>query len=290
VKHAVSVWLAAVMLLALSACIAPVSQTDEIFEATRTATVMPSPTETIVWFPPTPTRTPVPTTEVIATPDLRPQRGSELLVDDFSDGGHWQVGQSPDGSIAYGRSELTLAVRQPRAALTSLRDGPPLNDFYLEMTTRANLCRGADMYGLLVRAASVDDYYRFLINCNGELRVERITDGRSLPIQDWVPSGIIPAGSPVELRIAISASGRVMRLFINDIHQFDVSDPVISGGTVGVYARSTGESALTVSFSDLVVTALLPNGEIMSLESTPEPPDDACPLDTYTGRPRCEDK
>jgi hypothetical protein len=279
-----------VILLALSACIAPPVQAPEMMEETPAATIMPTTTETIVWFPPTPTRTPVPTTEMLPTPDLRPNRGPELLVDDFSDAGNWQVGQSPDGSIAYGRSELTLAVRQPRVALTSLRNGPQLDDFYLEITTRASLCRGADMYGLLLRAASEDDYYRFLINCNGDMRVERIMDGRSLPVQDWIPSGIIPAGSPVELRVGVMASGREIRFFINDLHQFDISDPVIPSGTVGVYARSAGESALTVSFSNLVVTALTGEAESTALEGDAIPTEAACPLDIYTGRPRCEDK
>jgi len=255
---AVFAWVVFAALLALSACAPPVAPAQESPAETPTATHTPPATETIVWFPPTPTRTPAPTIAIEPTPDLRPARGPELLVDDFSDAGHWQVGQSDSGSIAYGRNELTLAVRQPRAALTSLRDGPELGDFYLEITTKANLCRGADMYGLLLRAASPDDYYRFLINCNGELRLERIMEGRSLPLVDWTQSGIVPVGSPVVLRIGVSASGNELSFYINDLHQFDISDPVHSSGVVGVYVRSTGDSALTISFSDLVVTGLSP--------------------------------
>jgi hypothetical protein len=198
---------------------------------------------------------------VTPTPDPRPARGPELLVDDFTDSGHWQVVQSAAGSVAYGRSELTLAVRQSKASVSSLRDGPELGDFYLEITTKASLCRGDDTYGLLLRAASANDYYRFLINCNGELRVERILDGRSLPLQDWTQSGIVPAGSPVVLRIGVVASGRQMSFFINDLHQLDIDDRTHSSGRVGVYARSSGDSALSVSFSDLVVTGLAPGGE-----------------------------
>jgi hypothetical protein len=286
---AVLAWLVLVMVLALAAC-APLEPSVQSFQETPTATPMPSPTETIVWFPPTPTRTPAPTQTVMPTPDLRPVRGPELLVDDFSDAGQWQVGQSGSGSVAYGRSELTLAVRQPKGSLTSFRDGPQFGDFYLEITTKANLCRGADMYGLLLRAASQDDYYRFLINCNGELRLERIMDGRSLPVQDWVQSGIVPVGSPVVLRVAVLASGRELSFFIDDLHQFDISDPVLTSGAVGVYARSTGDTALTVSFSDLVVTELTPDVGTAVLEATPPVADEGCPLDIYTGRPRCEDK
>lgn len=281
-------WLVVLLLAVLTACTAaPVLEEPT---PTLEPLVQPTPTATIVWFPPTPTRTLAPTLEMTPTPDPQPARGVELLVDNFTDEGHWQVGQSTSGSVAYGRSELTLAVREPKAALTSLRDGPDLGDFYLDVTVNVNLCRGPDMYGLLLRAASPDDYYRFLINCNGELRLERIMDGRSLPVQDWISSGVIPSGSPVVLRIGVLASGRDISFFINDIHQFDISDPVIPSGTIGVYARSMGDSALTVSFSDLLVTALLPAAENLAIEGTPEIPEGACPQDVYTGRPRCEDK
>jgi hypothetical protein len=254
------IWLALVVLGGMSACVAPAPVQEEMAASPMAAATL-TPTETIVWFPPTPTRTPFPTQAVTPTPDPRPARGSELLVDDFTDNGHWPVSQSAAGSVAYGRSELTLAVRQSKASVSSLRDGPELGDFYLEITTKASLCRGGDMYGLLLRAASANNSYRFLINCNGELRVERILDGRSLPLQDWTQSGIVPAGSPVVLRIGVVASGRQMSIFINDLHQLDIDDRTFSSGRVGVYARSSGDSALSVSFSDLVVTELMPEVE-----------------------------
>ncbi|MEN4099067.1 MAG: hypothetical protein ROW52_04035, partial [Anaerolineaceae bacterium] len=54
-----------------------------------------------------------------------------------------------------------------------------------------------------------------------------------------------------------------------DIEQFTISDPVHSSGTLGLFARSTGDTALTVSFSDLVVTALLPENSGDAAHATP---------------------
>jgi hypothetical protein len=44
-----------------------------------------------------------------------------------------------------------------------------------------------------------------------------------------------------------------MRFFINDQYQFSVSDPLFPSGAIGVFVRSAGETAVTVSFSDLDV-------------------------------------
>jgi hypothetical protein len=49
-----------------------------------------------------------------------------------------------------------------------------------------------------------------------------------------------------------------MHFFVNDEFQFSVSDRIHPSGFLGVFARSTGENAVTVSFSDLVVHQLQP--------------------------------
>jgi hypothetical protein len=44
-----------------------------------------------------------------------------------------------------------------------------------------------------------------------------------------------------------------MKFFINDQYQFTVNDPSLQIGSIGVFARSQGENAVTVNFSELVV-------------------------------------
>ena len=46
--------------------------------------------------------------------------------------------------------------------MLSLREGELPGDAYLEITVTPSLCRDADAYGLLLRAASVWTFYRFL--------------------------------------------------------------------------------------------------------------------------------
>ncbi len=83
--------------------------------------------------------------------------------------------------------------------------------------------------------------------------VERINSGVKLIIFDPVPSGDAPAGAPGEVKIGIWAVGREMRLFLNDRFQFSVMDKSFPSGALGVFARSAGDTPMSVTFSDLTV-------------------------------------
>ena len=55
------------------------------------------------------------------------------------------------------------------------------------------------------------------------------------------------------LRLGVWMVGSEMRIFVDDVFQFLVRDPLISGKQVGVFLRSTGANAATVNFSNLVI-------------------------------------
>lgn len=227
----------------------------EVFP-TETPPPSATPTATIQWFPPTETPRPLATPTALPTADLRPGIGNLILEDNFEENPLWQTQRSAAGSVAFGKEELTLAVSQPQGTLFSFRSEPALDDFYLEITASPSLCRGADMYGLLLRAASPQDTYRFLIACNGMLRLERIKNSKVAILQDWTPSAQVPPGSPLVLRLGVWALNNELRFFINDVYQFGVHDTVWRRGRLGVFARSAGKSALTVNFSLLEVYSL----------------------------------
>ncbi len=219
--------------------------------ATATLTLTPSPT--IVWFPPTNTPTPYPTLEMTPTPDQRSGIGDLLFADDFSTGEGWPLTTSARGNVALGVNELTLTVFEPRAAVSSVRQGVVFSDFYLEITARTSLCQGEDEFGLLFRAASQVDFYRFSLSCDGQTRLDRLVGGTASSPQPWLVTSAVPSAAPSTLKLAVWAVGREMRFFINDQFQFTVSDPMLLSGGVGVFARAAGDTAVTVNFSDLVI-------------------------------------
>lgn len=234
--------------LLLSAACLPLDST--LPTATPSPTDSSTQTPTIVWFPPsaTPTRLAVPT--YTGTPEMSPGIGKVALSDDFSDDSVWDTATSENGSATIGNNHLTLTV-QPGIYLASLRRQGTLRDFYAEITARPSLCRGEDNYGLIVRGTG-NYFYRFVLTCNRQIRAERINSGTKLPIYETVSSGDAP-GAPGEVRIGIWAVGSEMRLFLNGRYQFSVTEKSFPSGALGVYVRSTGDTPVTVTFSDLKV-------------------------------------
>jgi hypothetical protein len=221
-----------------------------------TETSAPTPTPTIVWFPPTATFTPFPTPVITPTPDLLTDLGEIMLTDDFSTAEEWSLHSGSDGGVALSKGELTVAIKGSKAFIFSIRDEPELTDFYIEITANPNLCKGADEYGLLLRVSDAEDYYRYSLSCDSQVRLDRVIGFNASSPQPWLLSGDVPPGAPSVSRIGAWLSGSEMRFFVNGQHQFTVNDPMLSSGRIGIFARSTGANAVTINFSDLVIRSL----------------------------------
>jgi hypothetical protein len=264
-------YLLLLFLLTLSACQIPTPSPLPTLEmSTPTATMTPLPTQTIQWFPATSTPTSMPTRTIMSTPDQRPGIGPALLHDDYSDISAWPTSRNENGSLAYGKNEFTIAIANPGSSLSSIRSEPILEDYYLEITASPSLCQQDDSYGLILRATA-DVFYRWVINCNGMSRLERVKSGRYTIIQDWVPSGQIPIGFPAVLKLGVWARGEEMRFFVGDVFQFGVTDPTPASGQIGLFARSQGTSAVTISFSDLTIYQLEDVPVQVTISETPSP-------------------
>jgi hypothetical protein len=186
---------------------------------------------------------------------MRPGLGEIFVSDKVLDPAMWDTAQSDEAGAVIDGGRLTLAA-QSQVYMTSLRQGLVLDDFYAEITARPGLCRGEDSYGFLLRANAVAGY-RFSLYCNGMVSAERVSVGKRYDLQKPIPSGDVPPGAPGEVRIGVWAVGDELRLFLNGRYQFTVTEPSYSSGTVGVFVNSAGDSAVTVSFSDLTVQEVL---------------------------------
>ena len=254
----VKIYLVCLLIFGVCACTLTTATPSVLATPTDTPTPLARLTPTIVWFPPTATPTLFPTPIVTPTADMRPQIGSPLLEDDFTSHKGWSVSQSDVGSVAYGKDELTIAIGETNAYLFSVREEPIFTDFYLEITAEPNLCSGLDEYGVLFRVSPAIDYYRFSLSCDGQVRLDRVSGGTASSPQPWLFSGAVPPGAPSTSRLGISAIGDEMRFFVNGQYQFTINDPLLTSGGVGVFARSMNKKAVTVNFSNLVVSEVIP--------------------------------
>lgn len=247
-------WIIIVLMLLTSCLPTQTSVPTLLHSTTAIPSYTPTSTSTVVWFPATPTRTPFPTsTPLPPTPELRPGLGVMILYDEFNTADAWTLSDSAKGSVALGKNKLTIAIASQKTYLSSIRSQPLFGNFYAEITASPNLCRGTDEYGLLIRVNSAQDFYRFSITCDGHTRLDRVYHGEASSPQPFIMGIKVPVGSPSSSSLGVWALNNEMRFFINDAYQFTVRDPLLSSGAIGIFARSTGETAVTVNFSNLMV-------------------------------------
>jgi hypothetical protein len=230
-----------------------------------TATVTPSftPTATVDWFPatPTPTGTPRPTAAPQLTlPDQQTGLGDLLVRDDFTDPELWATLQSPSGNIAFGENNLTLALAREESTLVSIsRHGVPA-DFYLSIGIETALCSPEDAFGLTFWEDAGGNFYRLLLNCSGQYRLELVQGGQTIPLQDWETARRMQPGAPAFHKLGLWAREGGFRLYINDTFQFEEKLAQGRSGLLSVFARTHSSAALTVKFSDLEIYEVASEG------------------------------
>jgi hypothetical protein len=245
------------LVLLVSSCLAP-GVLEPTAEPTPTLTATAAPSPTVIWFPPTDTPVITPTLEVSPTPGVMAELGEVIFRDPFTSSEGWTIPTSDRGQINIAGGEIDIIINQPRSFLMANLEKPDLGDFYAEITANPVLCTSRDEYGFLFRVYGLNQYYRLGISCAGEIRLDRFFGGGSVVLYPWTRSASVPVGAPSESKLAVLSVGDQIYFYINGDPQFSVSDQPIGVGSFGVYARSVGENALTVTFSDLLVREVLP--------------------------------
>jgi len=240
-----------VLVLTLSSCASLVPSPTPTPTSPPTATVTP----TIVWFPPTSTRTPLPSPVVQATQEPLPGIGEEIFTDAFDQPELWNTAVSPVAAVIVADDQLTLSVNSEISPtlLVSLRSEPLVQNFYIEVTASLNLCRGNDRYGVIFRANGSGSYFRYVLNCTGQTRFEKVVAGQASAPRDWLTSPLAPAGAPGEVRIGVWAAGSELRFYLNGRYQYTIEDATFLSGTVGLFVSSYTATPTSISFSEMTV-------------------------------------
>ncbi|GAB4522740.1 MAG: hypothetical protein Fur0018_04870 [Anaerolineales bacterium] len=222
-----------------------------------TATAPPeTATPTVVWFPPTLTPTLPPTVQ--AVPDtpvpVGLPHGALLLHDTFQEQTSlWLSNPVAGGRITLQRNEITFTASESKTYLFSIRSQPALQDFAVQVEVSLNLCQGLDEYGLLIRSTPPNNFYRFSLSCDGQVRIDRLYNGSVTSPQPWALSGYAPRGAPGAVRLGVRAQGKTLAFYVNDVLHYTITDPSPAVGQIGLFVRNISASPLSISFRNLQI-------------------------------------
>lgn len=234
----------------LSGC-APATEIATI-EPVVTQPVESTSTPTVVWFPATATSTLPPVDTATPDPAATPILGSLIFSDPFTGNDPWQNEQNATGYVIVKDGTLTLAVKSTRGSLVSFRNNTQLTNFYLETTATVGLCKDDDQIGVLFRVNGSQSFYRFLLNCQGQVSLQQVAGGTPVVLVDWTPGNVSP-GLYQPITIGIWQSGSKIRVYMNNGLLFEATSDYFKSGGIGFYAHAAGENALTVNFTSLNV-------------------------------------
>ncbi len=198
--------------------------------------------------------------------------GTLLAQDTFSGSALWKSASVNSGDIIVSGEKITLAVKKEKGMLAVMRGETLPDDYYLEMTAEVRMCRGEDAIGVFFRAPNDQAGYRLMIGCDGRIALQQVIGGSPHPIVDWMNSHTLQPGLPFPIKIGILASGKTIRIFLNQVQQIEVNTDLFREGGLGVYARSASDTPLTVNFSEIKIyePALVSENEA-GISSTADP-------------------
>ena len=133
-------------------------------------------TPTTDWFPVTAT-SPALNTQTVSPPTPTPIFvGSLILIDEFDQPNFWDTSNTIVASSSIENNKLTLSVNQP-AQITTMRNQPSLDNFRMDVKVTAKICGTNGSYGIIFRSSNPSNLYRFIINCDKTIEIQRILNG-----------------------------------------------------------------------------------------------------------------
>lgn len=226
-------------------------------EPSATATLRPTPTVSIPTLIPTASVTPAPTSS--PSPALLADVGAIAFDARFTDDEGWAVGSDTGGGASLSSGSLVLAVSLANASRYVLAPAPPVADFLLEASLRASLCAGTDEIGVMFRVSPQGDHYRFTLDCQGDVRVTRVTGGAAVSLAGPVDvPGAIP-GAPARNRLSVLGRGDSFTFLVNGEQVLRLRDPLLPSGQVGFFVRSSSQGQTTAALDALRLWTLPPS-------------------------------
>ena len=246
-----------IIIIFISACaINPAQISTQIVTTTPSPSAIPqTATPTTDWFPVTAT-SPALTTQTLSPPTPTPIFiGSLILKDEFDQPNFWDTSNTIVASSSIENNKLTLSVNQP-AQITTMRNQPSLDNFRMDVKVTAKICGTNGSYGIIFRSSNPSNFYRFVINCDKTIEIQRILNGNINHIMEPIYNPVIPTNLSEKAQISIVANGINLDIYINHLKMISISDKYHTFGSIGFFAQTSGDQPMTANFSDLEIYSL----------------------------------
>jgi hypothetical protein len=214
-------------------------------------TAFPTPTETIAASE-TPTLETTPTSDMPTTPDPAEGRGGIFYNDPFDGSTGWGWTYIEDGVVRFvPEAEGVLVIFEEANQGWRISLGPDtvsIGDQVVEITTRAEVCRDQDEWGLLFRGMFTEENrfngYLIKMNCTGQVRMEILEENMGSVLLDWTAVEGVETGSGSENSLMVWTEGKEFRIYVNQTFVATVEDTTYDNGQYGIFGqdRSTGDA------------------------------------------------
>ncbi len=186
-----------------------------------------------------------------------PGQEKALYRDEFVLGrtGTWTLESDELGSSVIVPEQLVIELNAPNLIQYSKLIEPTFADFSLEVDARLDGGSPASTYGVMFRMQGPDEFYRFDITGDGMYILERHdADGRWIRhTEDWLDTVVINQGIGETNRLKVTADGKRIAVFVNDILLEEMTDDTYSSGNIALDAGTFDGAGARVSFDNLIV-------------------------------------
>jgi hypothetical protein len=179
-----------------------------------------------------------------------------LFSDDFSDtGSGWDVYTETNGSVDYSAGSYRILVTSADMMVW----GNPYQDFQndVRVVVDATKAGGPDdnALGIICRYQDVENFYMFIISSDGYAGIAMYKNNEFIILsgENMEPSDAINLGATTN-HLEATCIGSTLTLLINGTQVAAVTDTSLSGGDVGLFAKSFSESGVDILFDNLVVS------------------------------------
>ncbi|RIK37196.1 MAG: hypothetical protein DCC55_25065 [Chloroflexi bacterium] len=164
--------------------------------------------------------------------------------------GGWSLGVVPGAGV------YRLRVQPDRLGWSTVGIQEAVT-FYAEVSFTISEETPNGVAGLVVRQQTPGTSYLFAINGQGEFQAQLLQQGSLQALTPWLPDMALNQAGAANV-LAVEDDGEMLRFFVNSILFFEVGDPQLPSGDLGVFGAAPPDSAAEVDVDWLHLYALPP--------------------------------